>query len=121
MPGVVCDGDVVNSSSAPEPHAEWELPAEPHSVAAIRNGVRGFARAHGGSDALLIDLALAVTEAVTNSVVHAFIDRDPGIVRTDIQAGAGRARGRGDRQRPRDAAARGLARGSGSGCRRSRR
>ena len=52
----------------------------------IRGGVREFARERGGSDALLIDLALAVTEAVTNSVVHAFIDREPGIVRTRIQA-----------------------------------
>ncbi len=34
---------------------------------------------------MLIDLALAVTEAVTNSVVHAFIDREPGIVRAHIQ------------------------------------
>ena len=49
-------------------------------------GVREFARERGGTDALLIDLALAVTEAVTNSVVHAFIDREPGIVRTRIQA-----------------------------------
>jgi serine/threonine-protein kinase RsbW/stage II sporulation protein AB (anti-sigma F factor) len=89
MPGVVCDGDAVNSSSAPEPHAEWELPAAPHTVAAIRGGVRDFARAHGAADALLVDLALAVTEAVTNSVVHAFIDREPGIVRTHIQASAG--------------------------------
>jgi PAS domain S-box-containing protein len=76
----------VISSSAPEAHAEWELPAEPSTVGAIRNGVRAFARAHGGSEALLIDLALAVTEAVTNAVVHAFIDRAPGIVRTHIQA-----------------------------------
>ena len=42
--------------------------------------------ATAASDALLIDLALAVTEAVTNSVVHAFIDREPGIVRAHIQA-----------------------------------
>jgi PAS domain S-box-containing protein len=55
-------------------------------VGAIRGGVREFARQRGGSDGLLIDLALAVTEAVTNSVVHAFIDREPGIVRTRIQA-----------------------------------
>src|SRR3954451_20453390 len=87
MPEAVCDGDAVQSSSAPEPHAEWELPAEPNTVGAIRNGVREFARGHSASDRMLIDLALAVTEAVTNSVVHAFIDRDPGIVRTHIQTG----------------------------------
>jgi serine/threonine-protein kinase RsbW len=85
MPGVVCDGDPVNSSSAPEPAVEWELPAEPNSVGAIRGGVREFARGHGASDAVLIDLALAVTEAVTNSVVHAFIDREAGIVCAHIR------------------------------------
>jgi PAS domain S-box-containing protein len=79
MPEAVCD-------CVPETHAEWELPAEPGTVGKIRGGVREFARERGGSDALLIDLALAVTEAVTNSVVHAFIDREPGIVRTRIQA-----------------------------------
>src|SRR3954471_24759628 len=86
MSGALCDGDAVNSAGTPEPHAEWELPAAPTSVSAIRAGVREFARVHGASDGLLIDLALAVTEAVTNSVVHAFIDREPGIVRTHIQA-----------------------------------
>src|SRR4051794_30739329 len=79
MAEAVCD-------CVPGTHAEWELPAEPSTVGAIRGGVREFARQRGGSDGLLIDLALAVTEAVTNSVVHAFIDREPGIVRTRIQA-----------------------------------
>src|SRR4051812_28336396 len=86
MPGTVCEGDAVSSPSPPDPFAEWELPATPASVGAIRNGAREFARARGGGDALLIDLALAVTEAVTNSVVHAFIDREPGIVHARIQA-----------------------------------
>ena len=56
-------------------------------MATIRGGVREFARAHGASKALLIDLALAVTEAVTNCVVHAYVDRGPGTIRTSIQAG----------------------------------
>src|SRR4051794_15933525 len=86
MPEVVCDPGPGKESCVPESHAEWELPAEPAAVGTIRNGVREFARERGGTDALLIDLALAVTEAVTNSVVHAFIDREPGTVRTRIQA-----------------------------------
>ena len=45
-----------------------------------------FARERGVTDALLIDLALAVTEAVTNAVVHAFIEREPGSVWTRIEA-----------------------------------
>src|SRR4051812_16531487 len=85
MPGTVCEGDAVSSPSPPDPFAEWELPATPASVGAIRNGAREFARARGGGDAILIDLALAVTEAVTNAVVHAFIGREPGSVWTRIE------------------------------------
>ena len=82
MAETVCDGDAATPSYAPEPHAEWELPAEP---ATRRHDPQRRARLRPRArrtDALLIDLALAVTEAVTNSVVHAFIDRQPGIVRT---------------------------------------
>jgi PAS domain S-box-containing protein len=87
MAEAVFEGDAAASPSCvPETQAEWELPADPGTVGAIRTGVREFARERGGTDALLIDLALAVTEAVTNSVVHAFVDRVPGIVRTRIQA-----------------------------------
>src|SRR4051794_21684494 len=87
MPEVVCDPGPGKESCVPESHAEWELPAEPAAVGTIRNGVREFARERGGTDALVIDLALAVTEAVTNSVVHGFIDRAPGTVRAEIEAG----------------------------------
>jgi serine/threonine-protein kinase RsbW len=87
MPPTVRDGDASATSCAPAPRVEWELEAKPRSVATIRTGVREFARSHGAADALLIDLALAVTEAVTNSVVHAFVDREPGTVHALIQAG----------------------------------
>ena len=86
MPEVVCDGDAVSSPSAADRMPSGSCPRSPARVGAIRSGVREFARARGATDALLIDLALAVTEAVTNSVVHAFIDREPGIVRARIQA-----------------------------------
>ena len=35
---------------------------------------------------MLADVALAVTEAVSNSIVHAFVGRTPGTVRTEIRA-----------------------------------
>ena len=89
MPETVCDGEPTASSRAPVPHASWELPAEPATVGSIRAGVRDFARAHGLGAPQVADLALAVTEAVTNCVVHAFVEREPGTVRTAIQAGAG--------------------------------
>ena len=86
MLGPVCDDDAAAPSRALESHAVWDLPAEPGTVSTIRGGVREFARERGADQALLVDLALAVTEAVTNSVVHAFIDRAPGTVRAQIQA-----------------------------------
>ena len=89
MPETVCDGEPTASSRAPIPHASWELPAEPATVGSIRAGVRDFARVHGLGAPQVADLALAVTEAVTNCVVHAFVGREPGTVRTAIQAGAG--------------------------------
>ncbi len=86
MGPTVCDGDAAAPASAPDARAAWELPAVAASVGTIRGGVRDFARERGVTDAILIDLALAVTEAVTNSVVHAFIGREPGSVWTRIEA-----------------------------------
>ena len=57
---------------------DWELPAEPASVTLARGRVREFAQEHGATPDDVVDLTLAVTEAVTNSVMHAFIDREPG-------------------------------------------
>jgi serine/threonine-protein kinase RsbW len=67
---------------------DWELPAEPESVTLVRGRVRAFAEEHGASPADVVDLTLAVTEAVTNSVIHAFIDREPGVVRVTISTAA---------------------------------
>ena len=33
----------------------------------------------------VVDLTLAVTEAVTNAVLHAFIGREPGTVRVQVR------------------------------------
>src|SRR4051812_15904087 len=58
----------------------WELPAEPASVGIARGRVRAFAQEQGVSADDLVDVALAVTEAVTNAVLHAFVNREPGTV-----------------------------------------
>ena len=47
-----------------------------------------FAQEHGATADDVVDLTLAVTEAVTNSVIHAFIDRDPGTVRVAVSTAA---------------------------------
>ena len=74
--------------SAVAAREEWELPAEPESVTLSRGRVRAFAEEHGATPADIVDLTLAVTEAVTNSVLHAFIDREPGRVRVSISTAA---------------------------------
>ncbi len=74
--------------SAVAAREDWELPAEPASVTLARGRVREFAQEHGATADDVVDLTLAVTEAVTNSVIHAFIDRDPGRVRVTISTAA---------------------------------
>jgi len=57
------------------------LRAESDSVGEARRAVSGFAGEHG-ADA--DDVALAVSEGVSNAVIHAFRDREPG--RIDVRA-----------------------------------
>ncbi|MGH2840400.1 MAG: ATP-binding protein [Solirubrobacteraceae bacterium] len=57
------------------------LPARPESIASLRHAVVDFAGASGASDRQREDIALAVTEAVSNAVVHAYAACDrPGDV-----------------------------------------
>jgi anti-sigma regulatory factor (Ser/Thr protein kinase) len=58
------------------------LPAIPASVTALRHEVADFVTAAGIGDPVLAGVKLAVSEAVTNAVVHAYADSDaPGEVR----------------------------------------
>jgi serine/threonine-protein kinase RsbW/stage II sporulation protein AB (anti-sigma F factor) len=58
---------------------EW--PAVAASVAEARNAVSAFAEAAGASGDALAAVTLAVSEAVTNAVLHAYLDREePGPV-----------------------------------------
>jgi serine/threonine-protein kinase RsbW len=66
---------------------ELTLPARPESVAEIRAAVRQFAAQHGVDRDVLGSVALAVSEAATNAVVHGFVDRAPGVVRTLARTG----------------------------------
>jgi anti-sigma regulatory factor (Ser/Thr protein kinase) len=62
----------------PEPRFEQRLPAQPSSVAQLRRAVVDFAAEHGFADTGPI--ALAVSEAATNAVIHAYRDSEPGEV-----------------------------------------
>lgn len=57
---------------------ELLLPAEPESVALARQMVRGILDSLGWGDESRTDISIAVTEACTNSVLHAYPDDDDG-------------------------------------------
>jgi anti-sigma regulatory factor (Ser/Thr protein kinase) len=60
----------------PNPRFEQRLPAQPSSVAELRRGIVDFAARLGFEDTGPI--ALAVSEAATNAVIHAYRDTEPG-------------------------------------------
>ncbi|HET8757131.1 MAG TPA: ATP-binding protein [Solirubrobacteraceae bacterium] len=60
--------------------AAWSLPAVPSTVGEIRRRAAAFAAAAGASAEMTDAVALAVSEAVTNVVVHAYVGEEPGVV-----------------------------------------
>jgi anti-sigma regulatory factor (Ser/Thr protein kinase) len=61
------------------PFMVWRFPARPEQVWLARHAVTEWGKAHGVADADA--LALAVSEAVTNVILHAYVDQDqPGDV-----------------------------------------
>ncbi len=63
--------------------------AEPRSVGAARGMARAFCERHHVSQETCGDVALAVSEAAANAVVHAFVGREPGTIRIVLRALAG--------------------------------
>jgi anti-sigma regulatory factor (Ser/Thr protein kinase) len=61
--------------------AAWSLPAVPSTVSQMRRRAAAFASAAGASKEVSHAVALAVSETVTNSVVHAYVGTEPGLVR----------------------------------------
>ena len=72
------------ATGSAERELRLELPSTPESVAAARHAVGDFASSRGVDDA---DIRLAVSEAVSNAVTHAFRDRRPGKVTVHCTAG----------------------------------
>jgi serine/threonine-protein kinase RsbW/stage II sporulation protein AB (anti-sigma F factor) len=54
------------------PRARWSALASAENVPEIRHAVVDFAYANGISESLARDISLAISEAVTNTVVHAY-------------------------------------------------
>ena len=66
---------------AADPSLAREFRAEPASIPTIRQAVVGLARRAGASAERCADVAIAVTEAATNAVLHAYIETAvPGTV-----------------------------------------
>jgi serine/threonine-protein kinase RsbW/stage II sporulation protein AB (anti-sigma F factor) len=51
---------------------EVTLPAIPTSIGHLRSYAREFAAGAGATDAAVTDIALAISEAATNAVIHAY-------------------------------------------------
>ena len=75
--------------AAPPPRWHREVDAEPAVVAELRRGVAEFALAHGASEDAINNMTLAVSEAVTNAIIHAFVGRERGRVALTAEAGEG--------------------------------
>jgi serine/threonine-protein kinase RsbW len=71
-----------------EPDLELTLPARPENVAVARHAIGGFADVVEMPDQTLADVKLAVTEACTNVVVHAYPNADgPMGLRASVEEG----------------------------------
>jgi serine/threonine-protein kinase RsbW len=72
------------ASALPEPFvAAW--PALPDTVPVARHAVVDYLREVLTPDPPLADIGLALSEAVTNAVNHAYCDREPGRVRVQVE------------------------------------
>ena len=69
-------------ADGPPAPLQQTLPAVPESVPALRGALMEFARRAGAAPPVLEQIRLAVSEAVTNVVIHAYVGApEPGPVR----------------------------------------
>ena len=69
----------------PAPDVRLTLPARAEGVAVVRQALAGMADALDVDAAVLADMKMAVSEACTNVVVHAY-DDDEGLLEVDMSA-----------------------------------
>jgi serine/threonine-protein kinase RsbW len=102
------DGTVRSASKevTATPDLELKLPARAENVAVVRHAFGGFAEALSVDEQTLADIKLAITEACTNVVIHAYDDGEDGSLEVDASIDARRLtvvirdRGRGIVPRP---------------------
>jgi serine/threonine-protein kinase RsbW len=74
------------------PEVRLAMPARPEGVGVVRQALAGMADALAFEPGILADMKMAVTEACTNVVVHAYADdidgagRDDGALEVDLLA-----------------------------------
>lgn len=64
-------------------HLELKLPARPENVAVVRHAFGGLAEALDVDEQALADIKLAITEACTNVVIHAYDEDEEGALEVD--------------------------------------
>jgi serine/threonine-protein kinase RsbW len=69
----------VTATTTERPRFELRLPASPATVPHVRRALMSFAAAHGVPE--VSDIGLAVTEAVTNAILHAYRGGESGEMR----------------------------------------
>jgi anti-sigma regulatory factor (Ser/Thr protein kinase) len=70
---------------SPAPDVRLTMPARPEGVAVVRQALAGMADALDFDAAVLADMKMAVSEACTNVVVHAYEDSD-GLLDVEMTA-----------------------------------
>jgi serine/threonine-protein kinase RsbW/stage II sporulation protein AB (anti-sigma F factor) len=65
--------------------ARWAVSATPEQIGILRAEVTEYAHRVGVAEARLGDIRLAVSEATTNAVLHAYRGREPGEIRVDAR------------------------------------
>jgi serine/threonine-protein kinase RsbW len=84
---MTADRPCASPAGCPSGPARRTLPAESASVGQARRAAQTFAARHGLRGARLADLALAVSEAVSNVIVHAYRGRTtPGVLDLTLEA-----------------------------------
>jgi len=68
------------------PEVRLRMPARPEGVAVVRQALAGMADALDFDAAVLADMKMAVSEACTNVVVHAY-EGEAGTLEVEMQAG----------------------------------
>lgn len=84
----MADGPDRAGSGLPEgvtvtPNLELKLPARPENVAVVRHAFGGLAEALDVDEQALADIKLAITEACTNVVVHAYDEDEDGALEVE--------------------------------------